>query len=470
VIKARDGSIIPSVSESYKKVDALTYDFKLRPNVKFHDGTTMDAEAVKKSFDRHITTGGGKSLAFVMESVEVLDPLSVRFHLKEDGPYPDFLDWAARTHYTAIVSPTAVEKLGDKDFGLHPVGSGPFKFVSWTPGNELLLEANDEYWGRRPNLDEVIIKVVPEGSVRTLQMEKGEAHLTAADPKFAKRLESDPNVMVRRGGAKSIYMMSINFHPDVNPNPALKNPLVRRAINYAINRAELIEVVEAGEAIPTVGALIPGFHQFYDETIKMFPDSGDPEKAKQLLAEAGYPDGIDMVIFTTGEKFHSLEIGQLIQKHFAKANIRVTIDNVAGAVGTQRFWSAPNEEWQAGFHDNYQVTEQASFYEIYHSDRRRDGKYPGGNLQGVTETFIDQKCSELTEAKAAGDSVRMKALVDELQKFVMENGIATSLYAALKVDAYTDQVKGYETVSWDAIYRGHLIYSHALGINVYLEE
>src|SRR5213083_1706747 len=170
-------TMAPSLAESWTvSPDGLTYDFILRSGVKFHNGETVTADDVKFSFDRY-KGAGNKALKDKVRTVQVVDPLRVRFFLKE--PWPDFLTFYASPATGAgwIVPKKYVEKVGDDGFKKAPVGAGPYRFVSFTPGVELVMEAFDGYWRKAPSVKRLVFKSVPEETTRAAALKRGEVDI-----------------------------------------------------------------------------------------------------------------------------------------------------------------------------------------------------------------------------------------------------------------------------------------------------
>src|SRR3989442_10678397 len=166
-----------SLAESWRESpDGLTYEFKLRPGLKFHNGDPVTAEDVKFSYERY-RGAGAKELQTRVRQVDIVDTLTIRFQLKE--PWPDFMTFYGTTATAAgiVVPKKYVAQVGDEGFRKHPIGAGPYKFVSHTPGVEVVLEANPAYWRRVPNVQRLIMKSVPEGTTRVAMLKKGEADM-----------------------------------------------------------------------------------------------------------------------------------------------------------------------------------------------------------------------------------------------------------------------------------------------------
>jgi peptide/nickel transport system substrate-binding protein len=184
-----------SLAESWtESLDGLVYEFKLRPGLHFHDGEPCTAEDVKFSFE-HYKGGGAAELRANVQRVEVVDPLTVRFHLKE--PWPDFLTFYGTSAIAAalVVPKKYLEEVGEDGFKKHPIGLGPYKFVSFKPGIELVLEAFEGYWRTVPHVKRLIMKGVPEGATRLAMLKKGEADFAVAlQGPLAEEVKRDPRL------------------------------------------------------------------------------------------------------------------------------------------------------------------------------------------------------------------------------------------------------------------------------------
>ncbi len=235
-----------SLAESWKESpDGRVYEFKLRSELKFHNGDPVTAEDVKFSFERYRGTGF-REFQTRVEQVETVDPLTVRFHLKE--PWPDFMTYYGTTATAAglVVPKKYLTQVGDEGFRKHPIGAGPYKFVSHTPGVEVVLEAYPGYWRHAPYVKRLIMKSVPEGTTRAAMLMTGEADIAyALDGPDAENVKRDPKLQI---------------------------------------------VASRHASITWVEFIIP---RVMDFALQVEPPSYDPPKARQLLAAAGYPNGLD---------------------------------------------------------------------------------------------------------------------------------------------------------------------------------
>jgi peptide/nickel transport system substrate-binding protein len=290
----------PSLAQSWQESeDGLTYEFKLRPNLKFHNGDPVTTEDVKFSFERYKGTGA-TSLKQHVRDVEIVDPLLIRFHLKE--PWPDFMTFYGTTATAAgiVVPKKYLTEVGDDGFKKAPIGAGPYKFVSTKPGIEVVLEANPGYWRRVPNIKTLLMRSVPEATTRALMLKTGEADIAfALDGTDAEGIKNDPNLKIVATKHASIFWLEMTEQWD--PKSPWHDIRVRQAANFALDRQKISEVGCLGFC-PPAGVIVP---RVMDFALQVPPHPYDPAKAKKLLAEAGYPNGFDAGEFTPNPGFPS---------------------------------------------------------------------------------------------------------------------------------------------------------------------
>jgi peptide/nickel transport system substrate-binding protein len=277
-----------SLAESWtESPDGLVYEFKLRRGVRFHNGEPVTAEDVKFSFERYKGAGATELQARVRQ-VEVVDPSVVRFHLKE--PWPDFMTFYGTTATASglVVPKKYVTQVGDEGFRKHPIGAGPYKFVSHAPGVEVVLEAYTGYWRRVPNVKRLVMKSVPEGTTRVAMLKKSEADIAfALDGEDAENVRRDPRLQLVPSKHASIYW--IEFAEQWDPKSPWHDKRLRMAVNYALDRQAINEASCLGFCPPT-SVIVPRVMDFALQTAGLPYDAA---KAKQLLKEAGYPNGLD---------------------------------------------------------------------------------------------------------------------------------------------------------------------------------
>ena len=309
--------IEPRLAVSYENPDDLTWVIKLREGVKFHDGTDFNAEAVKFTFDRLVDpeiAAPRASLLASVASVEVEDEYTVVIKTHA----PDGLFLANLTHdNSAIISPAAVKKYGT--LMKNPVGTGPFKFKNMVSGDSLTMERFDDYWGGPAKIDEIVFRVIPEAATRVAMLETGEVDfIDSIPPEQLPRLEFNPDIKVVKSPGTPIRYVSFNF--DKEP---FDNLLVRQAIAHAINTEDIVSVMD-GLGIRSggiIGPMVFGYKPEIEEVAYPY----DPEKGKELLAKAGFPNGFKTTIWTTNASDNYVRDAQIIQAQIKKIGIDADI-------------------------------------------------------------------------------------------------------------------------------------------------
>ncbi|HXH12292.1 MAG TPA: ABC transporter substrate-binding protein [Alphaproteobacteria bacterium] len=282
------GLLTPSLAESYtESPDGLAYEFKLREGVTFHNGDPLTAADVVFSFQRY-KGAGAKLYREKIEAVEVVDAHRVRFRLRE--PWPDFLIFFGTPATGAgwIVPKKYVEQVGDDGFKQHPIGAGPYRFISHTPGVELVVEAYEGYWRKVPHVKRLVFKSVPEPTTRLAMLKTGEADIGYTFPgALAEEIRRDPKLTLTPVYPPTPFWL--DFTEKWDPKSPWHDRRVRLAANYAIDRQAINEAETLGFSKLT-GSIIP--HRF-PYALPLEPYPYDPGKARQLLGEAGYPNGFD---------------------------------------------------------------------------------------------------------------------------------------------------------------------------------
>ena len=309
-----DKTVAPSLAESWTvSKDGRVYEFVLRKGVKFHNGDPLTAEDVKFSFERY-KGAAATTLKARVASVEIVDPLRIRFRFKQ--PWPDFMTFYATpaTGAAWIVPKKYVEKVGDEGFKKQPVGAGPYRFVSFKPGVELVLEAHEGYWRKPPIIKTLVFKVIPDDATRLAALKRGEVDV-------AYGLTGPLAEEVRRTAGFTLKSATIPvaLYLVFTDQESAKSPWhdrrVRLAANLAIDRQAINQASYLG--LGRISAsFIPQALEFYWKP-PLYPH--DPKRARQLLAEAGYANGFDG--------------GDLTSEAFAGSGIGEPVVNDLGAVG-----------------------------------------------------------------------------------------------------------------------------------------
>lgn len=303
------------------------WTFKLRKDIKFHDGSVLNAQAVKFSFDRLMKIGKGPADYFpALKSVEVVDEYTVKFVLKE--PFPPFLSTLA-TNAGNIINPKVMqyEKNGDmasEYLASHTMGSGAYNLIEWNREQHLKLQAVENYWGPKPALKTILLKIVKDPSAQRMQLESGDLDIAEGIPiDQVEQLRSNANIKVVENATLNINYVYLN-----NQKKPLDNAKVRQALNYAIDYDSMIKGVMRGKAVQAKGPIPEGLWGA-DPNVKQY--KLDAAKAKQLLAEAGYPQGLTIkLLYSDYRPFWEQEV-LAIQDNLGKVGVKVELEKVAWA-------------------------------------------------------------------------------------------------------------------------------------------
>jgi len=309
--------LAPSLAESWSaSEDALSYEFVLRQGVKFHNGDPVTAEDVKFSFERY-RGASAKMLHDRVAAVETPDARHIRFKLKQ--PWPDFLTfYVTSTGAGWIVPKKYVEQVGEDGFKRAPVGAGPYKFVSFTPGQELVLEAFGQYWRKTPNVRRLVLRSIPDESTRLAALKRGEVDIVySIRAELAEELQRTKGLTLKP--AVNIGMYWLYFPDQWDAKSPWHDPRVRRAATLAIDYAAINQAITLGHSRVT-GSIIPDtFEFFWKPPVPTY----DPAKARALLAEAGYPNGFDAGEYNCDGAY--ADLGEAVLNNLQEVGIRAKL-------------------------------------------------------------------------------------------------------------------------------------------------
>ncbi len=353
----------PALATSWEMSDdGLVWTFYLREGVKYHDGSDFNAEAVVYSFMRLIDEDHeyygleGYSyfdylLSEVIEDIKAVDDYTVEFHLK--NKFAPFLTYMG--YYSQFpVSMEAIKKNGE-EFYRNPVGTGPFEFVEWKKDEYIVLKRNENYWGEKPEVDKIIWKVVPDISTRFLELQSGQVHaIKGLAPNQIKKVKESDDMVLHQVPGANIFHMVFNC-----TMPPVDDERVRQAIAYGIDLEKLVQGVYEGLGTVATSSLPPTVFGYADD-IDQYPYN--PAKARKLLKEAGYEDGLDITLntFIHARPYvaNPVDSAEVIKNDLAKVGINVTIES--NEWGTHKD-IMNNYEHQMGFSGWYDVPYPSNF-------------------------------------------------------------------------------------------------------------
>lgn len=435
--------IVPALAESWDRSDdGMTYTFHLRKGVTFHDDTAWNAQAAKFNFDRmtdpdfeYYNPIAGTKMRWVLSDIasyDVVDDFTFEITLK--APNSEFLRRLTQGGVGSVtmVSPAAVQKYGNDGFTNHPVGTGPFKFEERVFGEKVVMSAYDGYWNenRRPKVDRIIFRGISEVATRELALQSGEVDIIATpSPDSVAYLEAQ-GYNITKGPVSTVYVMWLNTR-----EPYFQDKRVRQAVIMAIDREGLAKYLKRDLAIPSYGLLNYG-GPGYDPDFRDY--EYNPEKAKALLAEAGYPDGFETRMDWTlggGGDVNTAAEAQWIQRNLAQIGIDAKIELFDNntywdmlASGAREGTGMMSVSWgETGFFWLDVVASQASLP-------------PNGFNVGY---YDNPKVDELLEkAEQSLTEDEMVGHLRELNRMISEDAAIFSYYTPIQVYASTPNVKG----------------------------
>ncbi|GAB3048526.1 glutathione ABC transporter substrate-binding protein [Virgibacillus ainsalahensis] len=413
IVQDENMELQPGLATDWEAVEDDVWEFTLREGVTFHDGSEFNAEVVKANIDRIIDPEVGSAKAFLYEmitEVEVVDDYTVRFHTEYPfSPLPAHLSHTGggMVSLEQIEADYAAMEEGEQPGSVineNPIGTGYFQFDSWSPGQEIVLTKNEDYWGEPALLDSVTFKVVPEDGTRIAELETGTSHISdPLSPNDVERVEGTDGMHVNRQG--SVSTSYIGFNMDKEP---FDNKEVRQAISMAIDKEQIVEGIYNGVGEPAIGPLAPNVFG-YDDSVDPLPY--DPEQAQELLAEAGYEDGFSTTIWTNDSR-ERIDAATNIQAQLGEIGIDVEVEVLE--------WGAYLEQTANGEHDMFVLgwstaTGDADYglYSLFHSDQQGD---PGNR----TFTENEELDALLEEGRQESEPEAREEIYSEAQEMLVD--------------------------------------------------
>lgn len=410
------GEIVPRLAEKWSQSeDKKEITFNLKKGVKFHNGREMTAEDVKFSFNRLLEKESPRAADYSnISEINVIDPYTISFKTKQ-------LDVALISTFaypwTAIVPKEAVAELKTK-----PVGTGAFKLVEWIPQQQVVLEKNKDYYGKAPALDKVTFKTMPVDTSQIASLQAGELDMISISGDKVESLKSDPKITVIKAPQYSVQVLALN-----NKNKALSDVRVRQAISMALDKKAIIDGASWGFG-DVIGSHMPTLSPNYIDTNSVL--GHDVEKAKQLLAEAGYANGLELTIALPKPYKIHVDSGQIIADQLKKVGINVKIEIVEWGFWLKDIYTERKYDMTVTAHtgrlDPYVL--------LMRYDSKSKENYLNYNNEKIDTLLVDAK-------KEINDKKR-KEIYNEIQMILAKEVPAVYIQTPYSLMAMNSKVKG----------------------------
>lgn len=436
----RTTDLVPGLAQSWAiSADGLEYTFTLRPNVKFSDGTPMNADAVRFSIDRQINSDSAAhkngwypyaNFYFgTIKNIAVVDDHTVKFVLKE--PRATFLGIMA-VAAAGVISPAAYNKLG-KDFATQPVGTGPFKYASWDRGNQIVMERNPNYWGKAPRLQKIAFRWAADEQARLAQLQNGTLDLIVDVPADSiAGLEKNSRFTVLRQPAIHVWYVGLN-----TTHGPLRDKRVRQALNYAVDKTAITRDVLKETGIPAISPVNPGTWGFNTDVTRY---TYNPARAKQLLAEAGFPRGfaVNFWVPESGSGMQSpVAMSTVIQANLQAVGVQAKIETMEWGAFLKRLTTREQDlfalSWAAGLPDPDFV-----LYPLFHSSQWT----PNGPNRALYKN--DKYDGLLDAARKYTDPALRRRIYFEAEKILVDDAPWIFIDHQLQVMVTKSNVKGFQ--------------------------
>lgn len=428
-----DGSVGPGLAESWEtSADKLTWTFHLRKGVTFQDGTPFNAEAVKVNYDRVLNKDNAlpaiQLLSGVAE-VKVVDDYSLQIVTKGPfGPLPFHL-----SHYSlGIISPAALQSMSPEELAQKPVGTGPFSLVSYTPNESIVLKANPNYWGVKPQVDTVTFKPVPEAASRSVLLETGEGDIVSnISPQDVDSLNKTKGIHVD----VEPFTRVIFIHMNEKKEP-YGNVKVRQALSYAFDPQSIVDNILKGFAGIATGPMGNGVFGYTDAGHYSY----DPAKAKQLLTEAGYPDGFSTTMWVPAGRYQGAEeAAQAVQAQLAAVGVKVDLQVKEWSSLLSEIKKGPDDaQWEMLLLGFAPATNDAD-WQMYSQFNTKSWAPLSNNRSFYSNPEVDKL---LDQGRFSTDPTERQAVYADILKIIYQEAPELYLYQTTQIYGVSDKVSG----------------------------
>lgn len=433
VYLAPNGDLVPALATAWEAAaDGRSWTLTLRQGVTFHDGAPFNAEAVKINLDRFLSPESRAPFAFLLsevESIQVVGEYQVRLTLKR--PFAPIISHLSHS-FIGMLSPRQIAATPAGTAVDRPVGTGPYRFVEWVRGERIVMERNDTYWGQVPAIRRAVFRFIPEDAARVVALETGEADaIMRVPPADAPRLAAAANIEVEY--PSSVRVIYVGFNTSRAP---FNDVRVRQAVNYAVNKDAIVNSVLRGAAAASNAPVVPAV--FGHDAAGPYPY--DPARARQLLAEAGFPNGFEVNLYhPTGRYMLDATVAEAVQGMLREVGIRANLQTMEWSSYLSTMRRKPAEAVQDMHMFGWgTVTLDADYglFALLHSSQWADG---GWNTSYYKNDAVD---ALLNEARTISDRNRRAQMYGEAIRTIWNDAPWLFLHNEGQINAYRSNVQG----------------------------
>lgn len=425
-----EGVIVPALAESWTiSDDGLVYTFKLREDVVFHNGYPFTADDVVFTWER----GQGSNITYREDFLAVAEMVKIDdYNVEARLEAPNAFILLLMNEHWGILSKQYHEEVGEEGYLQNPIGTGPFKFVEWRAGDRIVLEAFEDYWEEGyPKVDQLIYRPIPDTATRFAALINDDIDIVSnLGPEQADAIEAAENVSLVTYGQDRVYYITFN-NMSTGIGTPIEDKLVRQAMSYAIDYDAIIERLFDGYAVRVSGFIIPG-NLGYDPSVTPYPY--DSEKAKELLAQAGYPDGFAIEMAGPSETYTNFEqVLQAVAGYWSEIGIEVDVQFMESG----SFWELQaNRELPPLFGDSWSSSTGEAYPRLIGSVGGEDASYAAW----LDPVLVDM----VKEVEMTADSVERGEVYTRILKYMFEDPPFIYLYAPTAFEATNNRVKNYD--------------------------
>ena len=429
-----ENNILPSIAKSWEFIDDTTIHFVINDGITFHNGDKLTMDDILFSFQRG---ENAPQTSATMDPIDIANCKAIdekTFEMKLKYPFGAIMLNLADTK-CSIVNKKYVEEVGDEQFAQKPIGTGPYVFANWKSGDRCELKTYDGYWGKKPAIPNITFRVITEGANRAIELETGGVDVALdIQPGDVERISSNPDLTLQRGPNYSVTYMAMN-----QSKKPFDDVRVRQAINLALDLPSIVDAVYQGTGSVGCGPLTPSVWG-YDKNLKAPQQNID--KAKELLAEAGYPDGFSTTILTSDHQ-QRMDFSEIAQNQLSAIGIKCEVKIMEWGAYLDAVFAGEHEMTVLGY--SYGADPYTGMFNLFASTCFG----PDGNISWYANAEVDALFEQI---KVENDDDKRRTMVEKLQQIIVDDAVWVNIWQGENIDGTVKNLKGWQNRG-DSMYR-----------------